>query len=98
MTCSSYWAQLIRTGILSRYPNVKIVQARAYGATRLVDIDGQTLEIPAVAPEGADPIKAMKKFLSKEYDPTDPPDTMILMFHPRGGFSYARKSPRVGEG
>lgn len=83
MTCQAYWAKQITSRITPRFPLVKIVQARAYGVVG--EYRGQAL--PAVAPSDDDPIKAMLAYLRK-----NEPAPMILMFHPRGGFSVVNLS------
>ena len=92
MGCSREWARRIAQQIYSRYPNVLVVQSRAYQLDRKVTTDLGEVTVPAIAP-GDYPlvIPTMRKWLAQNYDPDAPKHSLVLMYHPSGGFSYVRQ-------
>lgn len=92
--CSKAWARRVQSEILSRYPNVLVVQARAYERPREVDTDLGRVTIPGVikpTEAGSLPLTEVRRFLSQAYEPDAPPQSMVIQYHPLGGFAFIRQ-------
>lgn len=92
MSCG--WQRRVQNEILSRYPNVLIVQARAYERPREVDTDLGRVTIPGVRKPPQGPSQALRearKLLSQLYDPTAPRHSIVIQYHPLGGIAYLQQ-------
>lgn len=84
MSCPAYWNRRVKNELSPAFPHTRIVQARCYGSER--HIDGHV--IPAVQPGTGDPIKAVRRFLEAQDDPSK----VAVMYHRAGGFSHVHLS------